>query len=74
MLQSQQVLEWQMDARVDHANRTLLRLLALRFPPGAPEDLLETIRSTTDLARLDRWIDAAATIGSLDEFRQAMQL
>jgi hypothetical protein len=63
--QSEAVLEWQAEASA----RMLLRLLALRFPPGAPEDLATTIQRTTDNQTLERWFDAAYNARSLEEFR-----
>jgi hypothetical protein len=73
MLESKQVLEWQMLARVDTQRRALLRLLELRFPVPLPPDLLSTIRTASDLGQLSHWFDAAATSPSLDAFRVAVQ-
>jgi hypothetical protein len=74
--QSLQVLEWQAEAekrgkaegKVEGKAEALLHLLATRFPPAVPPALETRIRSTTDLAQLDRWITAAATAATLDEF------
>jgi hypothetical protein len=73
MLESQQVLEWQMLAKVDTQRRALLRLLELRFPVPLPAELLSTIKTTNDLGQLSRWFDAAAVSPSLDTFRVAVQ-
>jgi hypothetical protein len=70
--QSLQVLEWQAEARkagkAEGEAEALLKLLAARFPPAVPPALETRIRSMTDLAQLDRWITAAATAATLDEF------
>jgi hypothetical protein len=73
MLESQQVLAWQMLAKVDTKRRDLMRLLELRFPVPLPEELLSTIKTTNDLGQLSRWFDAAAISPSLDTFRVAVQ-
>jgi hypothetical protein len=51
----------------------LLKILAARFPPGAPPDLARGIGEATDEAQLTAWIDAALSAGSLDDFRRAAQ-
>jgi hypothetical protein len=75
--QSQQVLEWQREARVEGRAEgkaeALLRLLELKFHTPVPVELATAIKSTTDLDQLSRWFDAAVTIGSLDAFRQLVQ-
>jgi hypothetical protein len=43
-----------------------------RFPDPIPADLMETIRSQTDLQTLSRWFDAAPGAASLEEFRAAV--
>jgi hypothetical protein len=75
--QSQQVLEWQAEARVEgmfQARRDfLLRLLQLRFPVEIPADLKAAIEAMADPEELTRWFDAAATAPSLDAFRAAVR-
>ena len=73
MLESKQVLEWQMLARVDTMHRWLIRLLENRFPVPLPQDLVKTIGATNDVAQLTRWFDTASTSPSLDAFRIAIQ-
>jgi hypothetical protein len=73
MVESQVVLGWLTEGERKRQVADLLRLLELRFPPGAPADLAGLIRSSTDLAQLSRWFDAAATVATLDDFRQACQ-
>jgi Putative transposase, YhgA-like len=53
---------------------TLLRVLERRFATNVPADLDVAIRGTTDLARLERWVDLAFEAGSLDEFRRLGQI
>ena len=54
--------------------KTLLRVLERRFASNVPADLDAAIRGTTDLARLERWVDLAFEAGSLDEFRRLGQI
>jgi hypothetical protein len=51
-----------------------LRLLEKRFPPGAPAELVATIRAATDIVQVQRWFDLAVEVDSLDGFRQAAGL
>ncbi len=73
MIQSQTVLEWMRMGEAKGKGETLLRVLHARFH-AVPTDLESTIRAATDLAVLDRWIDAAATRATLADFRQAAGL
>jgi hypothetical protein len=77
IMQSQQVLEWQAEARAEGEAKgratALLRLLQIRHG-NVPADLIATITAMTDLATLDRWFDAGVTSSSLDDFRQAAGL
>jgi hypothetical protein len=77
MRQSQQVLEWQEEARhetrIERARRYILRALQKRFQGPVPADLTERIESLTDLDELDRWFDASQTADSLAAFRAAVQ-
>jgi hypothetical protein len=68
--QSQQVLEWMAEGEAKGRIETLLGVLRLRFGNRAPE-LEAAVRATSDLALLDRWVDAAVTSSSLDDFRQS---
>lgn len=45
------------------------RAIQLRFSETVPHDLTASIRNIDDLDRLDRWLDAAITAGSIDVFR-----
>lgn len=69
MRESQQVLEWQEEARVGMKRDDLLRLVQLRFPVPLPEDLVSAVRGEPDLAILARWFDIAATASSLDDLQ-----
>jgi len=78
MRESQQVLEWinmgRAEGRAEGEANALLRVLAKRFSPGAPQDLAAKIQNTTDLERLRNWFDLAWAVDSLDSFRQAAGL
>ena len=52
----------------------LLHVLGRRFAHGVPTELEALIRATTELERLDRWLDLAFEAGSLDEFQRLAQL
>ncbi len=77
MKQSQQVLEWQAQARAEAQLETLrgilVRLLQLRCKTEIPADLHAPIESTTDATELSRWVDVAATVDSLEAFRAALK-
>ncbi len=64
MKQSQQVLEWQAEARAE----SILRLLELRFHE-VPPDLAESLRTTTDFVKLTAWFDLAYSAASIEAFR-----
>jgi hypothetical protein len=49
----------------------LMRLLARQFKVALPEELEARIRSATDLATLDAWIDASLEASDLADFRRA---
>jgi len=51
----------------------LLHVLGRRFAHGVPTELEALIRATTELERLDRWLDLAFEAGSLDEFQRLAQ-
>lgn len=70
MRESQQVLEWMAMAVAD----SVLKVLAARFPPGAPPDLETAIRASIDREQLQNWLISAARADSLDAFRQAAGL
>jgi hypothetical protein len=48
----------------------LLKLLSKRLQGGVPDDVAACIRSTTDLATLDEWIEHSVEARDLAEFRQ----
>src|SRR5205823_2252681 len=60
MVQSQQVLEWQAEARAEGRAEAILRILRLRFG-SVPAEVETSIRGTLDVARLDQWVDVAVT-------------
>ena len=77
VVQSQQVLEWMAEGEakgeVRGQVRSLLRVLRARFGT-LPADLEAAIQAQSDLAQLDRWLDAASTTTTLTDFRQATSL
>jgi hypothetical protein len=71
---SQQVLEWQAEARVANQQANVIRLLEMRCKAAVPADLAAVIQGTQDMALLVRWFDAAVQASSFDEFRAAAGL
>jgi hypothetical protein len=71
---SQQVLEWQTEAKVEHQQANVLRLFEKPCKTPVPNDLVEAIHATQDMTILSRWFDAAAEVNTQDEFRAATQL
>ncbi len=77
---SQQVLEWQAQARQEGeqkgqltaARECLLDALQLRCHGPIPADLLATIQEISDSRELKRWFNAALRAESLDAFREAV--
>ena len=86
MIESQQVLEWFNMGRAEGEARgeikggvqfgidSLLDVLAMRFPPGAPADLEAAIRAITNRDQLHDWLLSAVKADSLDAFRQSAGL
>ena len=72
MVQSQQVLEWQSEARAEGKAEgqatALIAVLEARFQSVATE-LVDAIRSISDLRRLSTLVPLAAKAASLDQFR-----
>jgi hypothetical protein len=77
MQRSQQVLEWQRDARekaeIETWRQVVLRTLRLRFQ-SLPEDVAGAVAGMSDLTELSRWHDLAVTASSLEAFRAAVQV
>jgi hypothetical protein len=69
MIQSQQVLEWQAEARAEGT----LDVLEAKFG-GVSEEVASAVRATTDMARLKNWTVLAAKAPSLEQFRHDAQL
>lgn len=80
MEQSQQVLEGQTQAvswvwaqgKIETKADDLLKVLRVRFS-NIPIELETQIRDTNDFTLLDRWLDAALTFNSLEEFHQWLE-
>ncbi len=81
MRQSQQVLEWQeqarqeglMEGQVIGQQAALVHVLEKRFQTVLPADLADAISRMTDLEQMLAWLDAAVAADSLDTFRAAIQ-
>jgi hypothetical protein len=69
MRESVTIKEWQREAVVEDKCDTVLRLVRRKFAT-VPEEISSTVRSTTDLARLNDWIEGVALAATLEEFRQ----
>ena len=51
----------------------LQRVLQARFRAPIPDDLTAAIQAVNDSETLDRWLEIAAVVDSLDAFRAAVQ-
>jgi hypothetical protein len=69
---SQQVLEWQAEAKVKLQRANVLRALEKRCRAPVPSDLAEAIQATQDMNLLFRWFDASLEMNTFDEFRAAI--
>jgi hypothetical protein len=70
--QSQQVLEWQAEAKAEAKAEAVLEVLATRLATEIPSELAEHVRSVHDLGTLTNWLKVASTTPSLDDFRRAI--
>ncbi len=70
---SQQVLEWQTEAKVDLLRAKLLRVLEVHCEAKSPTDVASAVQASADLEQLSRWFDAALMAKSYDEFRAAIK-
>jgi hypothetical protein len=71
---SQQVLEWQAEAKVENQQANVIRALEKRCKGAVPRDLAEMIEATQDMGLLLRWFDAAVEVNTFDEFRAATRV
>jgi hypothetical protein len=62
------------EGREEGRQATLLRFLASRTRQTVPEDLAALIRDCHDGQRLDSWVDIAAQVETLEQFRQQAAL
>jgi hypothetical protein len=73
MRESQQVLEWQAEARAEawKAGQTdaLLRVLRLQFGSPLPDELVAEVKALTEEADLSRWFEAAVKSRTLEQFQ-----
>jgi hypothetical protein len=73
MGQSQQVLEWQQEARIELKREFILQVLRKRFQAAVPPKVVGRVEALTHQDELDRWLDTAWTAASLEEFLTAVQ-
>jgi len=66
---SEQVMEWQAEAKADD----VIKILRLRFRTELPMEVEQRVRASTDLEQLDRWLQAAVQARTLNKFRQALE-
>jgi hypothetical protein len=71
--QSEQVLEWMAEGRIEGKRQVLLRLLALRLSASVPVELIERIQAMTNEETLDHWLDAVGTANSLADFQRVVE-
>jgi hypothetical protein len=69
MIESPVVAEWRQEGERKGRIESLLRVLRRRFK-AVPPDLETKIRACEELDQMDRWMDAAVDVTTLDEFRQ----
>src|SRR6185437_5500518 len=67
---SQQVLEWQAEARIEtdleRLRKVILRAIELRFHVPVPADLRAAVTALGDIDELSRWFEATQTSESLE--------
>jgi hypothetical protein len=68
MVESQQVLEWQEEARLDTQVAAIIEILKDKFA-AVPPDLATALRAITDSKRLLKLVVLASKTPSLDQFR-----
>jgi hypothetical protein len=76
MIQSQQIREWQdearSEARLETTRQDLLRALELRFPGALPRKFVKRVEASEDLEELKRWFDAALTAADWKTFAKTV--
>jgi hypothetical protein len=78
MRESQYIKKWESVGEDRGSLRTkradLLNVVKFRLEDPVPEPIRLAIEGTNDLNTLDRWLQAAATLDTIVEFRKAMNL
>jgi flagellar biosynthesis/type III secretory pathway protein FliH len=81
MRESQQVLEWQAEARAEALKEgrqegwregrqdALLDVVRLQFGSALPDELMAQVRSLTDNAEISRWFEAAVKSQTFEQFQ-----
>jgi hypothetical protein len=60
-------------AQCEARQQMLLGALERRFRVNIPEAIVDRIRNTMEAEQLDRWLDLAYAVTTLEEFQQRMQ-
>jgi hypothetical protein len=66
--QSEQVLEWQAEARIEAQAAAVLSALEAKFQ-SVPTDLAAKIQGTTEEVKLKAWLPLAVLTPSIEKFR-----
>jgi hypothetical protein len=59
-------------AKLEGQAEMLTRALERRYHAPVPEEVMAKIRNASDSAILERWVDLAFEVSSLEEFQQRM--
>jgi hypothetical protein len=73
MKQSEQVLEWVAEGRIEGKRQSILRLLNRRLSAVGPSELTDRIQAMTNEETLDHWLDAVGTANSVEDFQQVVE-
>ena len=68
MRESQIVNQW----RSEVCREDVLKVLQARFPGELPEEVLQTVGAQGDRNILSKWLIAAATATTIDQFRSQL--
>jgi hypothetical protein len=73
VIESPLVREWKdaarLEGRIEKMIDSLVRVVKAKYK-GAAEEVSESIRACQDLEKLDRWLDVALMVDTLEEFRR----
>jgi hypothetical protein len=69
VIKSSAIEEWKDEGRLEQTAKVLVTLLGRKFGT-LPEELSDTINTTTDLATSERWLLEAGCATTLEQFRK----